>query len=144
MERSFQRTFESLEKIVGFTREFGLQHHLNDGSLFFIDFILEEIFTNMVKYNSGGQSKISVILEYHDNNLVITIIDFDSDPFDITNAPDADTSLPLEDRKIGGLGIHLIKKMVDSVDWTYSNRQNKITITKKIEDADVNGGTHKG
>ncbi len=139
MERAFPRKLESLEEIFSFIRVFGLEHKLKDGPLFFMDFTVEEIFTNMVKYNSKSRAEVTISLEHRPGELVLTLVDTDADPFDITRTPDVDVSRGLEERKVGGLGIHLVRQLADSLDYTYVNRQNKIIIKKKIEDADANG-----
>lgn len=137
METAFPRKLESLEEIFSFIRVFGAQNKLKNGSLFFMDFIVEEIFTNMVKYNAQSAAEVLVSLERRAGDLVLTITDTDAEPFDITRTPDVDTSKGLEERKVGGLGIHLVRQMADSLEYSYVNRQNKIIITKKIEDADA-------
>jgi serine/threonine-protein kinase RsbW len=139
MERLFPRKIDSLEEVFGFIRDFGSQHHFNDGLLFYVDFITEEIFTNMVKYNPNGDSGILVQLDHHLPDLVITITDLDSDRFDVSSSHPVDTSQLLDERKVGGLGLYLIQKMADSVAYSYSNRQSKITIKKKLEGINVNG-----
>ena len=50
----------------------------------------------------------------------MTLTDYDVDPFDVTKAPDVDVTLPIEQRRPGGLGLHLIRRLMDSVDYEYS------------------------
>ena len=69
----------------------------------------------------------------------MTIIDSDAEAFDVTQAPDADTNLPIEQRRPGGLGIHLVRKMVGSIRYEYSaaERVSRITFRKtEKRDAD--------
>jgi serine/threonine-protein kinase RsbW len=69
----------------------------------------------------------------------VTLTDSDAEAFDVTRAPQADTRLPLEQRQPGGLGIHLVRKMVDSIDYYYSpeTRTSRVTFRKtQTEDAD--------
>jgi anti-sigma regulatory factor (Ser/Thr protein kinase) len=63
----------------------------------------------------------------------VTLVDNDVDEFDITQARDVDISQSLEERTPGGLGIYLINKIVDSIDYRYANRQSTITFTKRLE-----------
>ena len=53
-------------------------------------------------------------------------------PFDPTAAPQADVTLGVEDRKIGGLGIYLVRNIMDTVSYRYENGKNILTMIKKI------------
>ena len=53
-------------------------------------------------------------------------------PFDPTVVPEADTTLGVEDRPIGGLGIYLVRKLMDSVEYEYTDGKNILTLTKKL------------
>ena len=87
----------------------------------------------MVKYNPTSRSEILIDLKKDGKTLTISVTDFDSDPFDLTKAGEVDIHQSLRNRKVGGLGIHLVKKMVDTVDYEYQDRQSKVTLTKRLE-----------
>jgi serine/threonine-protein kinase RsbW len=134
MEKKFKRDINTLAEVFGFVEQYSTTHAIDDSLLFSIQFIIEELFTNMIKYNiSDTQSDIFIGLHKNNRQITIQLIDYDVDAFDITNVGEVDTTQPLQERKIGGLGIHLVKKMVDVIDYEYSNRQSKITLTKNLE-----------
>ena len=56
----------------------------------------------------------------------------DGVPFDPLKKPDPDITLSVEERPIGGLGIFIVKKTMDTVTYTYENNKNILTMTKKI------------
>ncbi|MBL7066986.1 MAG: ATP-binding protein [Candidatus Marinimicrobia bacterium] len=57
----------------------------------------------------------------------------DSNPYDPANAPTPDVNACLEDRKIGGLGIYLIKNMMDEIKHSTKNGKNKLIVTRKCQ-----------
>ena len=63
------------------------------------------------------------------NGVEVTITDRDVDFFDVTRTPEVDVSLPIQQRAAGGLGLHLIKKMVDFIEYQYleETRTSRIT-----------------
>jgi anti-sigma regulatory factor (Ser/Thr protein kinase) len=130
----FRRSFDSLEAIFAFTAGFCAAHGLDPEILPTVDFTLEELFTNMVKYSPEGEAFVSVGLAAVAGGVEVTLTDYDVEQFDVTRAPDAATDLPIEQRKPGGLGLHLIRRLVDSWEYAYSKetRQSRITFRKTL------------
>jgi anti-sigma regulatory factor (Ser/Thr protein kinase) len=93
---------------------------------------VEELFTNMVKYSRMSTSAVRLDLTRIEGGVEATLTDYDVDRFDPTRAPDADVSLPVEQRTPGGLGLHLIRRLVDSIEYHYSDesRQSRTTFRK--------------
>ena len=90
---------------------------------------IEEAVVNVIKYS--GASDVTITADITDSQLQFAIIDT-GEPFDPTVAPDVDISLPAEERPIGGLGIHYIRRMSDDVDYCYKDGHNILTIYKNI------------
>jgi anti-sigma regulatory factor (Ser/Thr protein kinase) len=133
MEKKFKREVASLEKIFEFVGEFVEANSIDEGTVFTINFVVEEIFTNMVKYSPESSNDILVGLEREDRTLTIHLTDFNVEPFDLTKSAEVDIHQALKERKVGGLGIHLVRKMVDSVDYEYKDRISKVTLKKTLE-----------
>jgi serine/threonine-protein kinase RsbW len=131
-EARFARSFDSLAAIVGFTAEAFARAGIDPGLRPDVDFALEELFTNMVKYGTGSAADVRIELRPVDGGVEVTLTDYDVDPFDVTRAPDADVSLPIEERRPGGLGLHLIRRLLDSIEYEYSkeHRRSRITFRK--------------
>jgi anti-sigma regulatory factor (Ser/Thr protein kinase) len=137
VEKRFPREITALTSVFEFTDNFFAEHTISPSNAFTINFVVEELFTNMVKYNARNGREISLGLDLSQGGVVVRLTDYDVEPFDITQAPPVDTTLPLEERRIGGLGIHLVKTMVDRIDYEYTNRESRITIFKSLENHDV-------
>ena len=91
---------------------------------------LDEAVTNVVLY-AYPQKKglIKLTLKKTGDDIHVEIRD-QGTPFDPTQAPPPDLAVPLEQRKIGGLGIHLMRKSVDRLNYRYENGTNIFTLSK--------------
>ncbi len=123
----------SLEHIVVFTGEFARTHSVDEKIRFLLDLAVEEFFTNMVKYNAAGKDDIELHLQRDRQQILVTLVDPDSHPFDVTKDRKVDLTKSLSERTVGGLGVYLVKKMVDSLHYDYSNRKSSITFTLQLE-----------
>jgi serine/threonine-protein kinase RsbW len=129
--RSFRRSFDSIPDIFAFTAKVFASEHVDSELLPSVDLTLEELFTNMVKY-SASSAAVRIDMTKLPGGVEVTLTDYDVEPFDVTQAPDVDINLPIEQRKPGGLGLHLIRHLVDCVHYEYSteSRQSRITFRK--------------
>jgi phosphoserine phosphatase RsbU/P len=127
------RDLNELEKIVNLTEAFFAENVIDTSIRVIVDFAIEEIFVNMVKYNTGTEAQIQLEMETLRDGVKVSLIDFDVERFDPTEHGDVDINAPLEERTPGGLGIFLTLKMVDSVDYDYRDRVSRITFTKYVE-----------
>lgn len=98
-----------------------------------MQFAVEELFTNLVKYSKGGNRDILLDLRREGRRLFVSLTDFDVQEFDIRTVPDVDVNRDLTDRKPGGLGIHLLKRMVDDVDYEFIDGRSTTTFVKSLE-----------
>ena len=133
MDKKFKRDLSSLDEIFKFINEFSAKTDVDESVVFTINLVVEELFTNMVKYASENKNKILLELKKNEDDLLIHLTDFDVDPFDISKTAEVDTQQSLEERRVGGLGIHLVKQMIDKIEYDYKNRQSKIILTKHLE-----------
>ncbi len=132
MEKRFARDLEALGDIHTFISEFAGQNELDSATTYAINLAVEELFVNMVRYNKRGENAISVGLRREGDEIKISLIDFDVDPFDITQFEEFDTTQSLSQRRAGGLGIHLTRSVMDSICYEYADRQSKITLTRRV------------
>jgi anti-sigma regulatory factor (Ser/Thr protein kinase) len=128
----FHRSFDALSKVFEFTRRFYDDEGVADDDRLALDFCVEEIFTNLVKYNGGNPNDIELELERCGSRLVARLTDVDVEPFDVTQAPPADVHQPIERREPGGLGLHLVRRLADDLAYDYTNRRSRITVTKNL------------
>ncbi len=94
-----------------------------------INIAMDEIFSNIVRYS--GASEALVRCGVRDNTAIVRIFD-DGHPYDPLQNSDPDVALSAEDREIGGLGIFIVKKIMDNVVYEYRDGRNTLNIEKKF------------
>lgn len=95
-----------------------------------ISVALEECFVNVAHYGyPDGKGSVRLRVLIKDGCAVLRLRDTGI-PFDPLAVPDPDVTLPAEKRRIGGLGIYMTKKIMDSVEYAYENGQNILTLTR--------------
>jgi len=127
MRQTFKRTFDELQNIVTMTEVFFNENGLQPGLRNVVDLATEELFVNMVTYNTESDEDILIQMNPHEHGVEVRLTDNDVERFDPTGAGPIDVNAPLEERTPGGLGLYLVLKMVDSIHYEYRNRQSTIT-----------------
>jgi anti-sigma regulatory factor (Ser/Thr protein kinase) len=127
MQQKFKRDFNELRNIVTMTesvfKDLGLAPELRN----VVDLATEELFVNMVTYNTESEEDILIEMEPHVLGLEVRLTDYDVERFDPTSVASVDVDAPLDERTPGGLGLYLVMKMVNSIHYEYRNRQSTIT-----------------
>lgn len=125
---------DNLDKVITFVEEqleaFGCPMKVQTQ----IDIAVEEIFVNIAHYAYTSEiGDVSIMINLHDEPKEVTIVFMDSGiPYNPLERPDPDTSLSAEERQIGGLGIYMVKKSVDFLEYEYRDGKNVFTIGKKF------------
>ena len=133
MEKAFKRDYSSLDDIFGFITEALVKAGANESVAFSMKLATEELFTNMVKYNSGPGNAITIRVDNIDGRLTVELVDEDVDPFDPSAADEASTDEAIEERRIGGLGLRLVRSVVDKISYEYKNRTMTVRLVKQLE-----------
>ena len=134
-QRAFDRSIDSLPALAAFTADVFARLDITPGLLPTVDLAVEELFTNMVKYGTGSNARVRIDLTAIDRGVEVTLTDHDVEAFDITRPPDVDIHAPIEQREPGGLGLHLIRRMADSVEYEYTKETRQSRITLRITGA---------
>lgn len=135
MADSFSKTIaDNLRELEKLGREAG---EFLEGKVSFktgqaVELALEEMITNTIKYGyeDRAEHQIEVLITLEENLIRLTITD-DGHEFNPLTIPDADTSKPIEERDIGGLGIHLVRKLTASMNYKRVNGKNILEMTLK-------------
>jgi anti-sigma regulatory factor (Ser/Thr protein kinase) len=102
-------------------------------AIFFAGLTIEELVTNCIKYgyDDFAEHTIDIELSVADHTLTITVVD-DGHAFDPLTVSAPDFSGSIEDRPIGGLGIHMLRELADNMSYERRDKTNRVTLTKRM------------
>ena len=90
--------------------------------------VVDEVYSNIIHYS--GAKSASIYIEKENEKLILEFCD-DGIPYNPLENKEPDIHAQLQDREIGGLGIFMVRKMVESAAYEYRNHQNKLTLVMK-------------
>ena len=134
INKIFPAKVEALSDVLGFVDEtlesYGCPMKIQTA----VCVAIEEVFVNVAHYAYGdGEGDMTLGIGFEEDTGTITFRMTDKGvPFDPLKKPDPDITLSAEDREIGGLGIFIAKKTMDTLTYAYENGENVLTMIKKI------------
>lgn len=122
---------DEMNRVVAFLEELGEEWGLAIALVFSLNLVLEEALTNIILYGFDNDEKHAIEINFKkvEHELLLTIID-DGSAYDPTLKADPDITLSVPERPIGGLGIFLIKKIMDSVEYQRKDGRNILMLKK--------------
>lgn len=133
-EKLFRRDMMALDSLLDFISEFVTEYKIDTDAAYTIKLAVEEIFTNLVKYDASAAPEIPVRLFMQENRAIVVVTNRDGHDFDVAAARGVDVTQPLKKRQVGGLGLHLVKNLVDELRYEYKDGVSTITIIKTLEE----------
>ena len=129
-----QNEVAEISKLAIFIDELGEEFGLSPELVFNLNLVLEEAVSNVIlyAYPKEEHQTISLIAKKKGNQLIFVLTDSGKE-FDPTQAPDADITLSAEERPIGGLGIFLIRQIMNTVEYQRIDGKNVLTLGKELE-----------
>ena len=124
---------QQIPQLADFVETIAAEKHLDHSLTLSLNLALEEAVTNVIMYAypEGTDGLVDIEAIIHENSLSFIISD-SGRAFDPTAEPDADTTLNAEERQVGGLGIYLVRSIMDSVNYERSGGKNILSMTKNI------------
>lgn len=131
-----EASMDNYDRVIEYVESYLHRINAPEDIIMKIDIAVDEIYSNIVfyAYNEENKNKIcKIILNYDEENNAVSITFVDKGmPYNPLTKEDPNTNESIEDRKIGGLGIFMVKKSMDNLDYKYENYENHFTITKKL------------
>lgn len=130
---TIENQLEQLTLVASFVEELCEELGLDASLVFNLNLVLEEAMTNVIMYAfpEGGKHKLELTAATEGGMLSLVVKD-SGIAFDPTAVPDADVTLTAEERPIGGLGIFLIRQIMDEVNYERVDECNILTMKKKL------------
>jgi sigma-B regulation protein RsbU (phosphoserine phosphatase) len=134
VSKTFPAKIEMLSEAISFVEETLEIYECSMKTQTAICVAIEEIFVNVANYAYGdGVGDVTISIGFDEESRTVTFRISDKGvPFNPLNKPDPDTTLSVEEREIGGLGIYITKKTMDEVNYNFENEENILTMIKKI------------
>ncbi|MEI6577318.1 MAG: ATP-binding protein [Bacteroidota bacterium] len=128
-----KNSIDQLEKLELSLEQLGEEWELPLKTIMNLNVVLEEVFSNIVFYGYEDENEhlIKINIEKTGDDLYVQITD-DAKAFDPLNASEPDLDLKVEDRQIGGLGIHFVKTLMDEVSYERKDGKNVLSLVKKL------------
>ena len=123
-----------INRLAMFIEELGGELNLAPDLVFNLNLVLEEAVSNVILYAYPKEEHQEIVLtaKKTDKNLIFVLKDSGKE-FDPTQAPDADITLSAEERPIGGLGIFLIRQIMNQVEYQRIDGKNVLTLGKQLD-----------
>ena len=128
----------SLTEVV---EDFGRNHDIPDAQIFCINVEIDELMTNYVThaYPRVRQPRMKITLRAFADRVVLVIED-SGPPFNPLEAPEADLTSGINERRIGGMGLHLVRTYPDRIDYRCIDERNILSLEHKFSSSDAKGG----
>jgi anti-sigma regulatory factor (Ser/Thr protein kinase) len=124
-----KNNISEIEKLTEMVNEFGKRHTLSGNVIHDATLALEEIVSNIVfyAYTDEDEHEIEVVMGINRDQLFFKVKD-DGIAFNPLKNPEPDVSKPFEEKEIGGLGIYLVKNLMDELEYLRENEKNILTM----------------
>lgn len=125
---------DEIDRLTEAFNEFADEHAIPAAARRSGNVVLDELISNVINYafDKDVEHHIEVRVELTDQRLVITISD-DGSPFNPFQTHPPNTTLSLDLRRIGGLGVHMVRNMMDEVSYNRRAGRNVVTLVKHLE-----------
>jgi anti-sigma regulatory factor (Ser/Thr protein kinase) len=122
-----------LARIAAEVERFARARSVPEQALFELNLALDEVLTNVISYGyeDDGPHRIAVRLQLDGGDLVVEVED-DGCAFDPLGVPPPDLEKPLQEKPIGGLGVHLVRRAVDALAYRREPGKNVLTMRKRV------------
>ena len=127
-----ESSLEALGKIERALSEFAAENGWAEDVLFHVQLTLDELATNVINHGYGASGhSFQITLKSKPEAVQIDLVD-EARPFDpLLDSPQPEVDAGVQERKIGGLGVYIVKELMDEIEYRRENGKNCLTLVKK-------------
>jgi serine/threonine-protein kinase RsbW len=128
-ERRFPNRLDELSRVTEEAVRFVEERGLNGRAVYLVNLAIEEMVTNILKYGYDDTAAHDILLRLEiQPESVRLVLEDDGHEFNPVTAPEPDIRQPVEDRLPGGLGIHLVRSLVEQMEYERRGGRNRLTL----------------
>jgi anti-sigma regulatory factor (Ser/Thr protein kinase) len=134
MEFEFANRIEEIARLAEAVDAFSEREGIPPGHVYALNLSLDELITNLVSYGyaDDAEHRIQVAVHLEPDAVVVDMVD-DGQPFNpFTEAPEPDIAATVEDRAVGGLGVFLVRELMDAVEYHRDGERNRVRLRKHL------------
>jgi anti-sigma regulatory factor (Ser/Thr protein kinase) len=134
IEYELANRVEEIAQLAAAIDAFSEREGIPPGHAYALNLALDELITNLVNYGyaDDAEHRIEVTIRLEPDAIVVDMVD-DGQPFNpFTEAPEPDTAATIEDRAIGGLGVFLVRELMDTVEYRRDGDRNRVRLRKHL------------
>lgn len=133
LEVRLPSSLASLSRLHDTVVQFCQRHAIHADTEFKIDLALDEVFTNIVRYGYDDPQAHEIVVRFKGGRDSVRIsVEDDGRPFNPLLAPEVDVNAALSERRAGGLGIHLVRRLLDQVRYQRRPAGNRLILIKRL------------
>jgi anti-sigma regulatory factor (Ser/Thr protein kinase) len=124
---------EEMPAVVTMVEGFGIAHGTPAQAVNVINLALDEVLSNIISYGYGPEERGEILIRLaHRPGEILVEVEDTGRPFDPIQAPPPELLADLQSRRVGGLGIHFIKSLMDEVRYIRVDGKNRLQLRKKL------------
>lgn len=132
-EIRIRNVIEDISRVADFVEAFGRSNGIPPSVVNDLNVCLDELLNNTISYGYEDHRDHSILVTVTVSGIeVLAEIEDDGRPFDPRQAATPDLAGDLRSRKVGGVGIHFVNSLMDTVDYIRSGRYNRLTLRKRL------------
>jgi anti-sigma regulatory factor (Ser/Thr protein kinase) len=124
---------DELARVASVLDRIGADHHVAPSVLADVRIALDEVMTNIIKYGYADDAEHSIRLRFRVvDDVLETVIEDDGIAYNPLTSPAPDVTAPLHARRVGGLGVHFVKNLMNEVEYKRIGGRNRLVLKKKL------------